>query len=108
MINRFTRPGPRRIFYPKGDWSTRIPGLNPFMPAVNSKAARRALHKADEMARRQIAAEKKREEEEKAAAAARRLGGERMEDEGAEGAAERRAREAKARWSVRDQGELNR
>jgi len=37
---------PRKQFFPHGDWDTRIPGTNPLLPAVNSKA--RALPSSQE------------------------------------------------------------
>ena len=45
---------PRRQFFPAGDWSTRIPGSNPFMPAVNGRLIRKMLEKANETALEEI------------------------------------------------------
>ena len=42
---------PRKTVYPKGDWSTRIPGTHPLLPAINSKVYRKALVAANATAR---------------------------------------------------------
>ena len=49
---------PRHTIYPQGDWSTRIPGAHPLLPAINSKVVRKALEKANQTARAQIAQQK--------------------------------------------------
>jgi hypothetical protein len=53
-----TANNPRHTTYPQGDWSTRIPGAHPLLPAINSKVVRKALEKANQTARAQIAQQK--------------------------------------------------
>ena len=62
-LNR-DRNNPRNVVYPHGDWSTRIPGVHPIMPAVNSKVVRKALAAANETALRQIQLDRAAEEAE--------------------------------------------
>jgi hypothetical protein len=49
---------PRHSTYPEGDWSTRIPGAHPLLPAINSKVVRKALEAANLTARALIAQQK--------------------------------------------------
>ncbi len=98
--------------YPKGDWSTRIPGLTPLMPAVNSKAVRKALARADAIARAHINETLRRAEAELAAQRQQRpAAADAMEDDAeAPGRAEaaRRRQEIIERWGTAEPAELDR
>uniref|UniRef100_A0A7S0E7Y5 Uncharacterized protein n=1 Tax=Hanusia phi TaxID=3032 RepID=A0A7S0E7Y5_9CRYP len=53
---------PRNFFYPKGDWSTRIPNMNPLLPPINSRRMRKVREKVRVLALKAIEERQQREE----------------------------------------------
>jgi hypothetical protein len=102
---KFRRNNPRKQFFPKGDWSTRIPGSNPFMPAVNGRLVRKLLEQANATALRQI--EEDREKEKEKEGVRIRLLNEAKDEENLAGSEASRRLQIFMRWGTVNKTELN-